>query len=170
MKFVTKENEKVITDFQKHTLRKTNKRMVSLLLVIFCLSVFLLILGEYVSGSALMIFSIIFLLVYFPSVKIANKKINSTNPLMMSEKIVEMEFKETKFSYTTYKDNEMINFSVVEYKDLYMVDEVSDYFFIFLGMNIGLCVVKEDLDKNEIDELRGILQSNCSKYNKIDRR
>ena len=35
MKFVTKENEKVITDFQKHTLRKTNKRMVSLLLVIF---------------------------------------------------------------------------------------------------------------------------------------
>ena len=167
MKFVTKENEKVICDFQNHAQRKSNKKLLLIGLVAIVIAIVAMFLGMYIAGGGLLLFIILMAIIYPHTLKKMMKKMNESNPLMMSEKLVEMEFKEDQFSYKTFKDEEMINFSVVEYNQIYMVDETEKYFFIYLAINLAICIAKEDLDEKEIDELRGILQSNCNKYNKF---
>ena len=170
MKFTTIENEKVIIDFQKHFEKKTTKIIVEMCILIAIMGILFLFMQMYTSGIVIIAIDIFFSIFYPLTYKKISKKLNESNSLMKYDKKIEMEFENNKLSYKTFKDEEMINFSVVEYKDIYKVEETSVYFFIYLGMQMAVCVRKEDLKEEEIDELRAILQSNCSKYSKLDRR
>lgn len=164
MKFVTKEDNNVVIDFQKHFGYQSMKGIVVICIVFVLIGIMFLLANMIPSGIFSITFSILFLIIYPLMLKNAHKKLNDSNKQMMEEKIVEYEFKEDKFSCKCYQNDEMINFSLYKYSQIFKIDETPKYFFIYVAINMALTIPKIDIDENEINEVRGLLQSNCSKY------
>lgn len=164
MKIVTRESSQVVRAFQKHVGIQAFFK-ISIFMGIICLLGILLIIIDMIGmGIYAIAFSVLFLIIFPFVLKYVNEKLNKSNNLMMSEKIVELEFLEEKFSMKCYQDQEMINSMTCKYESIFKVDENNEYFFIYIANNQALCVAKYDIDEKETSELRGLLQGNCPKY------
>ena len=90
--------------------------------------------------------------------------LNESNKLMVSDKLVELEFLEDKVTIKAYMKEEMINMSMYYYNNLFKVEETPTYFYIYIANNQALCIDKNDIDDNDEKQLQEILKSHINKY------
>lgn len=164
MKIVVKENIETVESFQKHVVRLSLKPIALVLLIVLALGIVFMVGDRFYSGLFLVLFSIMFAAVFPFSLKKANQKLNESNKTVFMEKFIEMEFFEEKLSTKTYLNEELINSFVCKYIDIYKVDETKKYFYVYIAMNQAFCIGKDDIDEKDANEIRGLLQSSCSKY------
>ena len=163
MKLVTKENGKVVRDFQKHFFWKSYLKIGVLMAILLMIGIGMIFISFSV-GMFLIVFSVFFMGSLPLVQRGADNRLNKTNNLMMAEKLVEYEFLENKFSLKCYKEEELIANSVYEYNNVYRVEESKEYFFIYIASNQALPIAKLDLQEGQIEELAQILKGHCPKY------
>jgi len=167
MKILTKEDLQVIKRFQKFFLKQTCKKLLKMIWVPILAAVVCFLMGMYLTGIYIISFYIIYIIIYPPLFNRANKKLNKSNPSASEAKIIEFSFDESNFTVKAYREEKLISTNVFKYENIFKIDEAKDTFYIYVASNQALCVLKEDIEILEVNELRGILQSKVSKYNEI---
>lgn len=164
MKVINKENVYTIKEFQKHHFMSTLKYILISMLAFIILGIFLVLHGNDATGTLSIFFGITYPFVYGIIFFVANRKLNKSNKAIEKEKIVETEFFDDKLSSKTYLDDELINQLVYKYNEIYKVDETNKSFYIYVAINMSICISKEEMSEIDILNLRNILKTNCKKY------
>lgn len=169
MKISTKQDLKVVKAFQKHTYIGQSKSIIILLSIIFIFALLCIFAKEYYTGGFIIFFEIIFVFAYPLSIHVANEKLNKSNKSLSEVKNVEYEFLEESFIVKSFVNNEEVETFKSDYNKIFKIDETRGYIFIYIANNTAHCIDKNDVNENDLIELKTILKNKNLKYREFKR-
>lgn len=164
MKVVNKEDLETVKKFQKHHFMSTLKFILIIVLAFIILGCIFILNGNESLGGFAIIFAIVYMIIYPITFFLANKKLNNSNKSVEVEKIIETEFYDDKITSKSYVNDELVNQLVYRYNELYKVDENNESFYIYIALNMAICISKKEISEIDVVNIRSILKSNCKKY------
>ena len=148
MKILTKQNEIINKDFQKHAIIKWCVSITLSMIIVFLCGVLLVGMNFDSIGIILMELAIYAIIIFPIAFIVGNKILNKYNKSFKDELVIEYEFSQEHFTSKTYKNDE----------------ENKNYFYVYVASNIAYCIDKKDMDEEDENKLRGMLQSRFPKY------
>lgn len=164
MKILTKQNEIINKDFQKHAIIKWCVSITLSMIIVFLCGVLLVGMNFDYIGIILMELAIYAIIIFPIAFIVGNKILNKYNKSFKDELVIEYEFSQEHFTSKTYKNDELIEYVKREYTRILNIEENKNYFYVYVASNIAYCVDKKDMDEEDENKLRGMLQSRFPKY------
>ena len=164
MKIITKQNEKILKDFQKHEFISQSKPIIMFLIMFNCAAIF-----GFFSGmdngkniaKLIWVVSALFVVCYIAFLIVSSKKYK----FIGDEVVLECEFLKECFRVKIYKDNKEVDFVEDEYLGIYDVDITNTYVFVYLTPYFAYCLPKSDIDENDLKELKQLFFDNGIRCN-----